>query len=45
MYYFTFLLPEIEHKLRAEGFEADVYRRIFPEPYLNYALVIATKAG
>lgn len=45
MYYFTFLLPEIEHKLRAEGFEVDIYRRIFPEPYLGYSLVMATRPG
>ena len=43
MYYLTFLLPEIEDKLTAEGFTVDVYRDLFPEPYKRCCMVIATK--
>jgi ubiquinone/menaquinone biosynthesis C-methylase UbiE len=44
MYYLTFLLPEIEQKLVGEGFTVDVYRGLFPAPYQNGCLVMATKS-
>lgn len=43
MYYLTFLLPEIESKLTAAGFQVDVYRDLFPEPYKNFCMVLARK--
>ncbi len=45
MYYLTFLLPEIEMKLAAEGFRVDVYRGLFPAPYQKGCMVVATKQG
>ncbi len=43
MYYLTFLLPDIEQKLKDEGFTIDVYRGLFPAPYQRGCLVVATR--
>jgi ubiquinone/menaquinone biosynthesis C-methylase UbiE len=44
MYYLTFLLPEIEAKLTAEGFTVDVYSGLFPTPYQHGCMVMARKS-
>jgi ubiquinone/menaquinone biosynthesis C-methylase UbiE len=44
MYYFTFLLPEIRSLLEEEGFQVDIYKGLFPEPFQRASLVMARKA-
>ena len=43
MYYLTFMLPEIEVKLRAAGFTVEVRRDCFDKSYRGLCLVVATK--
>lgn len=43
MYYLTFTLPEIEQKLRAEGFDCMVYEDMFEAPYQRARLVAASR--
>jgi SAM-dependent methyltransferase len=43
MYYLTFLLPDIERLLKAEGFQVEVRAGQFEPPLERYRLVIATR--
>ncbi len=45
MYYLTFALPEIESKLRAEGFDCTVYESMFEAPYQRARLVVARRVN
>lgn len=42
MYYLTFLLPRARALLEAEGFELQVHRGVFPQPFSHALLVVAT---
>ena len=44
MYYLTFLLPQIEEKLARAGFRVTVHEDIFPVPYREACIVVATKS-
>jgi SAM-dependent methyltransferase len=43
MYYLTFMLPRAQQLLRAQGFEVEVERELFPHPYRKLVLVTATR--
>ena len=43
MYYLTFLLPRARDLLQAAGFDVAVRRGIFPAPYDQHVLVVATR--
>jgi ubiquinone/menaquinone biosynthesis C-methylase UbiE len=43
MYYLTFLLPEIKPQLEQEGFSVEIRGGLFPDPFRQYCLVIATR--
>jgi SAM-dependent methyltransferase len=43
MYYLTFLLPDASRMLAAAGFEVQVEEGVFPSPFEDAWLVVATK--
>ncbi len=45
MYYLTFLLPAIARQLDDAGFRVEVREGVFPAPYADLRLVVATKVG
>ncbi len=45
MYYLTFSLPGVEHLLRRHGFEVERRAGVFPAPFGELELVVATLPG
>lgn len=43
MYYLTFLLPAVQRQLELEGFEVELRERLFPAPFQDAVLVVATR--
>jgi hypothetical protein len=43
MYYLTFLLPDVAHLLEQHGFRVETRADVFPPPYSDLHLVIATR--
>lgn len=44
MYYLTFLLPDIQKLLEEEGFTVAVFKKVYPEPFQKYCLVVAIRS-
>jgi hypothetical protein len=43
MYYLTFLVPEATELLKRVGFRVQLHTDLFPQPFQEMCLVVATK--